>query len=198
MQSPVALSITASFSGSSVPQGGVACSLPVTETHGEDGHYVVDVVPEQALDRDFILRWAVGAGSEPTVAAVMEADSSVAAGGLGSGTMPEAFAGEGTFEVTIVPPSDLPDDTRPRDILFLLDRSGSMSGWRMKTASRAVSELIETLTPRDRVEVIAFDTAFECAGKKPRLQQAGCVRPLLPDCGAAAHTATTGVCSASN
>ena len=172
MQSPVALSITALFSGGSMPQGGVACSLPVAETHGEDGHYVVDVVPEQALDRDFILRWAVGAGSESTVSAVMESDGSVAAGGLGSGNMPEAFEGEGTFELTIVPPSDVPADTRPRDILFLLDRSGSMGGWRMKTACRAVLELIETLTSRDRVEVIAFDTEFECVGKKPRLRQA--------------------------
>ena len=42
----------------------------------------------------------------------------------------------------------------------------------VESACRAVLELIETLTSRDRVEVIAFDTEFECVGKKPRLRQA--------------------------
>ncbi len=37
---------------------------------------------------------------------------------------------------------------RPRDLVLLLDRSGSMGGWKMVAARRAAARIVDTLTPR--------------------------------------------------
>ena len=50
---------------------------------------------------------------------------------------------------------------RPRDVVIVLDRSGSMEGWKMVAARRAVGRLIDTLLDQDRFTVLAFDTAIE-------------------------------------
>ena len=50
---------------------------------------------------------------------------------------------------------------RPRDVVFVLDRSGSMSGWKMVAARRAVARMVETLTEHDRFTVYAFDDRIE-------------------------------------
>jgi Ca-activated chloride channel family protein len=50
---------------------------------------------------------------------------------------------------------------KPRDIVFVLDRSGSMAGWKMVAARRAAARMIDTLTSRDRFCAIAFDHLSE-------------------------------------
>src|SRR5262249_9142926 len=55
----------------------------------------------------------------------------------------------------------------------LLDRSGSMGGWKMVAARRALAGMVQTLTDRDRFTVYAFDDrvetppAFRDAGLAP-------------------------------
>jgi Ca-activated chloride channel family protein len=68
---------------------------------------------------------------------------------------------QGTFVLTLVPPLGLAKDHRPRDLVFLLDRSGSMGGWKMVAASRALARMVDTLTDRDRFAVYAFDDRVE-------------------------------------
>ena len=43
----------------------------------------------------------------------------------------------------------------------MLDRSGSMQGWKIVAARRALTRMVETLTERDRFTVVAFAGAFE-------------------------------------
>ena len=50
---------------------------------------------------------------------------------------------------------------KPRDVVFVIDRSGSMGGWKMVAARRAAARMIDTLTSRDRFCAIAFDNAVE-------------------------------------
>lgn len=47
-----------------------------------------------------------------------------------------------------------------RDIVVLLDRSGSMAGWKMAAARRLAGRLVDALTGRDRVVVVGFDDAL--------------------------------------
>jgi Ca-activated chloride channel family protein len=61
----------------------------------------------------------------------------------------------------MVPPSSLAVSQKPRDVVFVIDRSGSMQGWKMLAARRATARMIDTLTSRDRFQVIAFDTNVE-------------------------------------
>src|SRR5205823_6859108 len=68
---------------------------------------------------------------------------------------------QGTFLLTVLPPTNQGQAQRPRDMVFVLDRSGSMSGWKMLAARRALARMIETLSERDRFTVFAFDDSLE-------------------------------------
>ncbi len=61
--------------------------------------------------------------------------------------------------------------TGPRDIVFVLDRSGSMSGWKMSASRRGISRLIDTLAPHDRFQVLAFDDQIESPWSLKRRHQ---------------------------
>jgi Ca-activated chloride channel family protein len=62
-----------------------------------------------------------------------------------------------------------------RDVVFILDRSGSMSGVKMTSAARACSLLLATLGPRDRFAITAFDNTTEwfSDGKFVKADEAG-------------------------
>ncbi|HQR36817.1 MAG TPA: VWA domain-containing protein, partial [Blastocatellia bacterium] len=49
----------------------------------------------------------------------------------------------------------------PRDVLFVLDRSGSMGTEKMASAARACAMLLDGLGPADRFAILAFDTSIE-------------------------------------
>ncbi|MBA2541456.1 MAG: VWA domain-containing protein, partial [Deltaproteobacteria bacterium] len=124
----------------------VASSLHAVTTakrgaeHARDG-LVVEVQPGERLDRDFILRWRVdGAALRTSLVCADDAD--------GRG---------GTFMMTLVPPSTTALAAKPRDVVFVIDRSGSMGGWKMVAARRAAARMIDSLTSRDRFCAIAFD-----------------------------------------
>ncbi len=122
----------------------VSSSLHTVTTSHRDAH-VVELGAAERLDRDFILRWRID-GQELTSSLVCCDDSD------GDG---------GTFMMTLVPPSTLAVSQKPRDVVFVIDRSGSMQGWKMLSARRACARMIDTLTSRDRFHVIAFDNVVE-------------------------------------
>ena len=124
----------------------VASSLHAVTSSRRDAH-VVEIQPGERLDRDFILRWRL---AERELASTLVCAD-------------DADGKQGSFMLTFVPPSTTAVAARPRDVVFVLDRSGSMQGWKMVAARRAVARMIDSLTSRDRVHVIAFDNATERA-----------------------------------
>src|SRR5690606_18456240 len=48
-----------------------------------------------------------------------------------------------------------------REILFLIDRSGSMGSYKMKAAAQACGRLLESLGPADSFAIQAFDDRLE-------------------------------------
>ncbi len=102
------------------------------------------VLPGERLDRDFILRFRI---AEERITTHLAAQ-------------PDGSGAEGTFLLTLVPPGSRAPQ-RPRDVVFVLDRSGSMGGWKMVAARRAVARLVDTLTIHDRFSVLTFDTVIE-------------------------------------
>ena len=127
--------------------GGVASSLHSVVASKQDA-YVVELVPGERLDRDFILRWRI----DPRHAMRSQLVCADDADGRG-----------GSFMVTLVPPSTTAVAAKPRDVVFVIDRSGSMEGWKMVAARRAAARMIDSLTSRDRFCAIAFDNAIEFA-----------------------------------
>ncbi|HEU0034814.1 MAG TPA: VIT domain-containing protein [Kofleriaceae bacterium] len=139
---PVRLALSVSLEDHGVHD--VASSLHAVTTAMRDAH-VVEVQPGERLDRDFILRWR-NDGKALTSSLVCADDADGKAG---------------TFMVTLVPPSTVAVAAKPRDVVFVIDRSGSMGGWKMVAARRAAARMIDTLTSRDRFCAIAFDDQVE-------------------------------------
>ncbi|TDC94923.1 VWA domain-containing protein [Nonomuraea deserti] len=131
---PVRLSLSARVDAAGLELRELASSLHVVE---EEGH-TVRLRPGERLDRDFILRMSFDASTS------LQLD------------------GGGTFALTVVPPP-LQATRAPRDVVLLLDRSGSMGGWKMVCARRAAARIVDTLTPQDRFAVLTFDSVVEQA-----------------------------------
>jgi Ca-activated chloride channel family protein len=150
----------------------LGCTLPATEVRDADGSLTVTVVPEQRLDRDFILRWNIMPDAVVSTTLLVEPDATRPAG-MGTGKPADEAPGDGTFSLVIVPPAKDADVKQPpRDVVFMLDRSGSMGGWKIVAARRAVARMIDTLTADDRVAVMAFDDSVEHCGESPALAAA--------------------------
>jgi Ca-activated chloride channel family protein len=97
------------------------------------------------LDRDVVVRWAVAKRDVGLAVQVARPAAGVANGR-------HAYA-----LLSIVPPApDAGFETMPRDLIVLLDTSGSMGGGPLDQGKRVVAALIDSLTEVDRLEVIEF------------------------------------------
>jgi Ca-activated chloride channel family protein len=124
-------------------------ALDVTET----GPTVRVVRPAEGAvlaDRDFVLHYALAADK----AAV--------------GASAHARDGRGVVALHVEPPKVVdPGDTTPRELVFVLDCSGSMAGPPMDASKRFLREALGTLGPDDHFRVIRFSDTASGLGKGP-------------------------------
>ncbi len=143
---PVQLSLEVKLDGGGLPVSDIRSSLhAISKQEDDSGTWTIALYPGERLNRDFILRFNVAADTIRTNLAVV----------------PDEDGSEGTFQLTLVPPAGAAEITPKRDVVFILDRSGSMGGWKMVCARRALGRMVDTLTDRDRFAVLAFDTVVE-------------------------------------
>jgi Ca-activated chloride channel family protein len=144
LQSPVRLSMSVDLDAAGLPLNNVRSSLHAA--YADDrasatvGRLVVRTSAGERVNRDFILRFTLGDAAIRTSARVCD----------------------GTFSLTLLPPSIITSTTaRAKDVVFVLDRSGSMEGWKMVAARRATARMIDALRPGDKFQVLAFDNVVE-------------------------------------
>ncbi len=133
---PVPLSIEVGVDPAGLTLSEVRSSLHALSTG--DGR--IRIQPGERANRDFVLRLRYGA-EDLTDALVLA---------------PDAAGDEGTYQLTVLPPASSAAPG-PRDVVLVLDRSGSMGGWKMVTARRAAARIVDTLTGGDRFAVLTFD-----------------------------------------
>src|SRR5580704_5494093 len=145
---PVRLTMSVDIDPAGLPLAGIRCSLHATaEEAAADGHTIVRLRSGERLDRDFIVRLAMADREQMATSLVLTPD-------------PGGDPAQGTFTLTLMPP-DGGGAPRPRDVALVLDRSGSMRGWKMVAARRATARIVDTLTSVDRFTVLCFDNVVE-------------------------------------
>lgn len=142
---PVRLSLEVDVDAAGLPLAGIRSSLHATATEDTPNGTRIRLNPGERADRDFLLRLRLG--DEDAVSTALS-------------VLPDEDGQGGTFALTVLPPASEPP-RRGRDVVLVLDRSGSMGGWKMVAARRAAARIVDTLGGDDRFAVLAFDFQTE-------------------------------------
>ncbi|GAA0550442.1 VIT domain-containing protein [Actinomadura livida] len=139
---PVQLAVSVDIDPAGLPLTQIRSALHVVAEEDEGERTTVRLQPGERLDRDFILRLDYAPHESAALSLV-----------------PDETGDEGTFTLTVLPSGEA--RPRPRDVVLVLDRSGSMQGWKMVAARRAAARIVDTLRTEDRFAVLSFDTVIE-------------------------------------
>ena len=131
-----------------LPLASVVSSYHEAQVQKESGNRTaVYLTKEQEeADRDFELVWSVAAASAPQAA-----------------LFTQTLAGNDYALIMVVPPQPGAAEASalqrvPRETVLIVDTSGSMQGASMEQAKQAVAHALDTLTERDRFNVLEFNS----------------------------------------
>ena len=101
---------------------------------------------EVPADRDFELVWRPEAGQAPRAA-----------------LFSEQIAGEFYHLLMLLPPEQSSQDAQPmaREVIYVIDTSGSMAGISIEQAKQALQLALSRLRPRDRFNIIQFNSSTD-------------------------------------
>jgi Ca-activated chloride channel family protein len=111
----------------------------------EEGQYRVELVEGRvSMDRDFVLNWRPVVGDEPRAAVFRE-----------------TLDGEDYLLLMMLPPS-VSSGAQPiaRDMVFVIDTSGSMQGTSIEQAKAGLARALDRLRPQDRFNIIEFNSSW--------------------------------------
>ena len=138
---PVRLSIELTLDTGGPKMLDLESSIPTEALERSDEYAYLELATDTLPASDFILRWRLSEEEVVTSCIATQGEDDDGA----------------YFQLTLTPPHHLTHQPRPRDIVFVIDRSGSMDGWRILAAKRALQNIVSTLTAHDRFHLIAFD-----------------------------------------
>jgi Ca-activated chloride channel homolog len=136
---------------------GVSVGEPASPSHALEGtrederRLQIRLKGDNIPDRDFVLRLPV-VGQQPQAAGWVAGE-----------------AGKEMFLATLVPPVEEEEEAhpQPREFIFVLDRSGSMTGVPIAQARNALRACLRTLNPQDTFRILLFDNQLEWFQKEP-------------------------------
>ncbi|MEN8126617.1 MAG: VIT domain-containing protein, partial [Planctomycetota bacterium] len=132
----------------------IACTTHVVSTEfPSDRQATVAISENDSIpNKDFVLRYQV-AGDRVKSALVTHTDGE-----------------DSYFTMMLYPPEDLSHLKRaPMEMIFVLDCSGSMSGYPIETAKGAIKRALKKLEPDDTFQVIRFSSNASQLGPEPVL-----------------------------
>lgn len=126
--------------------GEVASSYhDATAENSPEGGKTVTLARTEFADRDFELTWKPAQGAAPEI-----------------GLFSETVNGADYALAYVMPPATpAPEKRIPRDVVFVIDNSGSMGGPSMSQAKASLLYAMGRLDPADRFNVIRFDDTMD-------------------------------------
>ncbi len=99
------------------------------------------------------------------------------------------FDEDGYFLLLVTPPVEAQGQAVAKDVVLVLDTSGSMDGQKLTQAKAAARYVLDNLGERDRVNIVAFSTATRLFADRPvPLNQAAAARDFVDKLQAAGST----------
>ncbi|MCA9837133.1 MAG: marine proteobacterial sortase target protein [Trueperaceae bacterium] len=127
----------------------------------KEGIYSLELTGEVPADKDFELVWTPEVGAEP-----------------GAAVFAETWESESYALLMLMPPA-LSNTSLPapaREVILIIDTSGSMEGTSIVQAKEAVQLALSRLKPADRFNVIEFNDAASSLFRTPREANAANLR----------------------
>ncbi len=114
-------------------------------------HAVITLHPADTIpNKDLVVRYRLS-GAEPEIAVLTHRQD-----------------GDGTFLALIVPPARPgAADIMPKEMVFVVDCSGSMSGEPIAKVKQAMRHALKNLDPRDSFQIIRFSESASGLGPRP-------------------------------
>lgn len=134
---------------------------PIVQQELAEHEYSIDLATgDMPATRDFVLRWSPDVGSVPEAA-----------------LFKEQWQGDDYALVMLMPPQlQNVGQTPPREMIFILDTSGSMGGTSIVQAKAALNLALNRLEPRDRFNIIEFDSDTTQLYPEPKMASQGNIR----------------------
>ena len=130
--------------------GDVTSSYHAIDIDAMGDHYRTVTLSKGAVpaDRDFELVWRAKSGTMPQI-----------------GLFKERVGEDNYVLITVTPPSPSADQKKmeiktPREVIFVIDNSGSMGGTSLRQAKKSLVFGLERLGPEDRFNIIRFDHTY--------------------------------------
>ncbi len=139
----------------------VAGGMPTSPSHrverAPDG--TIALTAASRLDRDIVLRWPVATPAVGLSLATARPGKTIRAVTAATSAAPRVATDDAFGLLTIVPPArDARPVAVPRDLIVLLDTSGSMDGGPLEKAKQVIGLMLESLDESDRFELIEFSS----------------------------------------
>ncbi|MCH1918859.1 marine proteobacterial sortase target protein [Shewanella sp. A3A] len=128
-------------------------SHPLTKL-ADDGDQQQFKFANMVADRDFIFSWQPANGNTPQAALFSQQGQTHPLAETGT----QAAAPQDYSLLMLMPPQSKPEQPMPRDLVLVVDTSGSMSGASMQQAKEAVRFALTSLRPQDSFNVLAFSS----------------------------------------
>jgi Ca-activated chloride channel family protein len=135
-----------------LPVAAITSRYDAIRTSANGTRYDVETVdPLLAMDHDFVLSWRPRVGSTPAVTALTETRA------------------DGTYALLmILPPTDTAAYvSEPRELIFVVDTSGSMGGQSLEQAKLALADGLRRLGGADRFNVFQFNSTTSSLFQAP-------------------------------
>lgn len=117
----------------------------MTETIDPDGTRTYKLKTENVpADKDFVMSWLPVTGQAPS-----------------AGLFRQIVDGQAYLLAFVTPPAVETVDKPDREVVYVIDNSGSMAGASIRQAREALALAIARLTPNDRFNIIRFDDTYE-------------------------------------
>lgn len=141
----------------------------INQAHDNNKHLISLKDKAVRLDQDFVLQWQLSQGNTPKAAFFKQTSAGIQPSHSQDGSSQhdkEQYGNEKyqNYEyglLMLIPPKAAAEKAITKDVVYIIDTSGSMGGVAIKQAKQALTKALDFLKPTDTFNIIAFNTNYQ-------------------------------------